>query len=597
LQLRYRVYIVCPPACRLSDFSFFADANEEWTTDMNRIMSARSRIVRLALTLATLLALGAARPWLACASVITVNNGADLNIPGLCNLRQAIYSHNESTSAPLSSCAEGNRNKNDTIVLDIIGNTVDVGRPLEPIEGGTTGAGVEIKPKQANVCYNLRQSTYLTIDGGATLTLTGISVVVNGAEFRSVIGTIGGNLIIRPNGTSGPCLFSNQNGRDRKQINGGILYVELGTATIDANFENSSASNFGGAIYLANKGVATITGGAINGNNAQKGGAVYVSSGATLNIKSSNFTINNNSASVAGGAIYSDGGNVTIQRDPSQPLGSVQIASNGALFNGGGVFANGGKLSIDGIQFLGNASTGFTDIFPGDGGAIQLTNFSATNPASITRTYFRRNLATGKGGSIYATAGSTLTLSGDTFLSNASRAGGIVADEEASLGVINSTFVGTSSGQDGINLASGTADVTFSTILSSNLSGPASGFNLSSSVLNDVTCTHVTDDLNNLRDTASPSCPGANDSNVRLDTALKDNGGFTPTIALLAGSPAFDAVPVGDCVDLSGKNPLTTDQRDAPRPDPKHPSFCDTGAVESESMATSGLLPPGTPLN
>ncbi|HUA36561.1 MAG TPA: choice-of-anchor Q domain-containing protein [Candidatus Binataceae bacterium] len=569
---------------------------------MNRVINERPRfrISRVGLALGFLSVFVAGRPWLACANVITVNNASDANIPGLCNLRQAIYSHNESTSAPLSSCGAGDRSANDTIVLDIIGNTIDIGRPLEPIEGGTEGAGVEIKPKPANVCYNLRQATYFTIDGGATLTLTGISVVVNGAEFRSVIGTIGGTLTIQPNGTSGPCLFSNQNGRDRRPINGGILYLSLGTATINANLENGSADNFGGAIYLQNKSTATITGGAFNGNTARNGGAIYVGGGATLNIKSSNFTINNNSATSAGGAIYSEGGNVSIQRDPGQSLGNVQIASNGALFNGGGIFADGGKLSIDGIQFLGNAAPGFPNLIPGDGGAIELSDFSKTNSASITRTYFRGNLATGKGGSIYATGGSPLTLSGDTFLNNLSNAGGIYADKQAALGIINSTFLGTSKVPDGIKLDSGTADVTFSTILSSTLSGPGAGFSLSSSVLRDVTCTNITDDLNNLRNPSSPSCPGTNNTSnptLGLDTALKDNGGFTPTIMLLTGSPAIDAIPVGDCADLSGENPLTSDQRDASRPDPTHPSLCDTGAVESESKATSGLLPPGTPLN
>ncbi len=547
----------------------------------------------MALALAFLLVLGAARPWLASANVITVTNGSDANIPGLCNLRQAIYSHNESTSAPLSSCGAGNRSENDTIILDIIGNTVDIGRPLEAIEG----AGVEIKPKPANVCYNLRQATYFTIDGGSALTLTGISVVVNGAEFSSIIESLGGTLTIRPNGTSGPCLFSNQSGRDRKPVNGGILNIALGTATINANFENSSAGNLGGAIYVGRNGNVTITGGSFNGNNAHSGGAIYVSSSATLNIKSSNFTINHNTANSAGGAIYSDGGNVSMERDPSQPLGNVQIASNGALFRGAGIFADGGKLSIDGVQFLDNFAVGLLNLFPGDGGAIQLSNLSPRNPASITRTYFRGNIATGKGASIYATDGSTLTLSGDTFLGNP---GGIFADKLVTLGVINSTFLGASGVPDGINIASGTADVTFSTIQSSSLRGPGAGFNLSSSVLRDVTCTNINDDLNNLRNPSSPTCPGTNNTTnptLGLDTALKDNGGFTPTIALLTGSPAIDAVALGDCVDLSGRNPLTIDQRDATRPDPTHPSFCDTGAVESESKATSGLLPPGTPLN
>jgi hypothetical protein len=190
-------------------------------------------------------------------------------------------------------------------------------------------------------------------------------------------------------------------------------------------------------------------------------------------------------------------------------------------------------------------------------------------------------------------------LSGDTFLQNLSNGLGIFADKMATLGIINCTFLGISGGQDGINVESGKADVTFSTLVSSILIGPKSGFNLSSSVLRDVTCTNVTDDLNNLRNSSSPSCPGTNNTTnptLGLDSALKDNRGFTPTITLIAGCPAIDAISVGDCVDLSN-NPLKIDQRDAARPDPTHPTDCDTGAVEVESNATSRLLPPGTPLN
>jgi hypothetical protein len=64
---------------------------------------------------------------------------------------------------------------------------------------------------------------------------------------------------------------------------------------------------------------------------------------------------------------------------------------------------------------------------------------------------------------------------------------------------------------------------------------------------------------------------------------LADNGGPTPTHALLAGSPALDAIPPGDCTwDDDGDPatpdvPLATDQRGAARP---QGSARDIGAVE-----------------
>ena len=55
----------------------------------------------------------------------------------------------------------------------------------------------------------------------------------------------------------------------------------------------------------------------------------------------------------------------------------------------------------------------------------------------------------------------------------------------------------------------------------------------------------------------------------RLDT-LKDNGGFTPTLALLPGSPAIDAGDNAACP--------ATDQRGVTRP---QGAACDIGAYEA----------------
>jgi autotransporter family porin len=57
---------------------------------------------------------------------------------------------------------------------------------------------------------------------------------------------------------------------------------------------------------------------------------------------------------------------------------------------------------------------------------------------------------------------------------------------------------------------------------------------------------------------------------------LADNGGPTPTHALLSGSPAIDRIPVEDCVDADGL-PVTEDQRGEPRP---AGDGCDVGAFE-----------------
>jgi predicted outer membrane repeat protein len=548
---------------------------------MNPITKQQSayRVLRAAMVAGFLLMFGVAQPEIAKAATITVHSAIDVPfLGGQCNLRQAIESHNAKKSPTGSGCTTGKGD--DVIVLDIIGNTIDLGSPLQAINGTLT-----IKPINNNVCYNLRQASYLTVDPGASLTLQGISVQVNGAEFRSIIDNNGGTLTISPNGTSGPCLFSNQNGRDRKTVVGGVLNNRNnGTTTIqDASFNESSAGDRGGAIYI-DSGTVTIQRGTYNNNNAPHGGAIFVNSNATLNITSSNFSITNNNANAGqGGGIYSNGGNVNIQRNNTQTLGNVVIGSNSAG-TGGGIYAIGGKLSVSGIQFLGNSASG-------NGGGIWLSDIV---PAPISYTYFRENSAGGLGASVFGTDGSTLTISGDTFARNK---GGLYVETFGTLGVINSTFLGNSANPEGISLVSGKGDVTFSTILLANLTGPSSGtgFNLSSSILRQVTCTKVTNDSNNLQQ-QSGGCPGSIETNLGLSSSfLAGNGGPTPTIALISGSPAIGAVPIGDCVDLSGVNKLTIDQRIFGRP--ATPGVCSTGAYEFGATASGpgiGGLPPGT---
>ncbi len=61
---------------------------------------------------------------------------------------------------------------------------------------------------------------------------------------------------------------------------------------------------------------------------------------------------------------------------------------------------------------------------------------------------------------------------------------------------------------------------------------------------------------------------------------LQDNDGPTETHALESESVAIDKIPEEACVDAAGE-PLTTDQRGQPRPEPGG-SMCDVGAFEAQ---------------
>jgi hypothetical protein len=74
-------------------------------------------------------------------------------------------------------------------------------------------------------------------------------------------------------------------------------------------------------------------------------------------------------------------------------------------------------------------------------------------------------------------------------------------------------------------------------------------------------------------------------ADLKIDSTLSNNGGPTPTLALLQGSPAIDAVPQQAC-GITFTNPfgqnvtITTDQRGDARPDGSE-NACDIGAYES----------------
>lgn len=133
---------------------------------MNQITRGKSafRLLCFTLSLGFLLMFGVAQPLVASANTITVYSAIDVPfVGGPCDLRQAIESHNTKHSPAFSGCSTGNGN--DVIELNMIGNTIDLGSPLQPINGTLT-----IRPKKDNVCYNLRQASYLTVERGASLT-------------------------------------------------------------------------------------------------------------------------------------------------------------------------------------------------------------------------------------------------------------------------------------------------------------------------------------------------------------------------------------------------------------------------------------------
>lgn len=230
---------------------------------------------------------------------------------------------------------------------------------------------------------------------------------------------------------------------------------------------------------------------------------------------------------ITGGSVVDEGGGVLVDTLATVQLTDVVIRGNGAGFAGGGI-ANYGDLRLTGSTVAENTTAQ-------DGGGI--FSIGILNVISST---ISGNEAVNGGG--IATAGQT-TIANSTIAANAAQSGG------------------------GILVDAGNA-----TLRSSIVAGNAGG---------DVTGTLDADSDNNLIQDASTSGGLSHFVNGNLIGAdpllgpLADNGGPTPTHALLAGSPARGM----------GINPLNleTDQRGNAR---LEGSRVDIGAFEASVPPT-----------
>lgn len=337
-----------------------------------------------------------------------------------------------------------------------------------------------------------------------------------------------------------------------------------------------SPDSDGGAILSL--GPLTLTNSTLSQNSAfGDGGAIWNASPLTL----TNSTLSDNSAGFNGGGIATFAGS----SDPVVITDSTISENSTNLGDGGGIF-NGGTLTIARSSLSNNFATGS---FNGGGGIL------TSGTLTITDSTLSGNSTGGDGGGIL-NGGGTLTIVNSTLSDNSADRGGGIGNVFGTTTITNSTLSGNSAnrgGGIGITNDDTAARVSFTTIAenSATLSGGGIYVDTESTVTikNSLVGNNTNGDDCSISGTftatgvnfaTDASCPGftqktAADLNLG---PLQDNGGPTHTHALQAGSAAIDAVPAGQCTDLSG-TPVTTDQRKFSRPFPPG-GLCDAGAYE-----------------
>ncbi|WP_298430879.1 IPTL-CTERM sorting domain-containing protein [Ottowia sp.] len=391
--------------------------------------------------------------------------------------------------------------------------------------------------------------------------------------------TVPAHAAVVGNGTLGSCTEA---ALDSALSGGGIVTFDCGepattivlsgpkvltaATTIDGGGKITLTAGGAFRLFQLNNAAYTFTGLSLTNGQAvgvlapedKYGGAIYAS-GSTLLLDK--VTLTGNVAEISGGAIFaSSSANVTLS----------EVTATGNRAGVGGVIGTGTGVTLLVSELVAQGNHG-TD----GGGAIWHRGVALTVQLSL----FTGNTVDdtyGSGGAIFvtSTATTTLAIANSTFQGNGRTAGGAPTFASA-LGVAN--------------VPSGTVtNSTFVDNVAAIFSGVGSTLTLKNTIVSSSTAAAncvtdsggaIADGGNNLQygGTAAQSC-GASipDQNPQL-AALANNGGFSQTMALLAGSPAIDA----------GSGCPATDQRGVARP---IGPACDIGAFEAPLPV---VVPPG----
>jgi CSLREA domain-containing protein len=355
------------------------------------------------------------------------------------------------------------------------------------------------------------------------------------------------------------------NNRSRAADGGGIFNGDTLTLN-DCTLTNNRAAtdtNSGSGGGIQNEGTLTLNNCSLNTNQAPNGGG-GISNKGTLNVNGCTFF--NNLAQAGAG----------IENRANATITYSTFSSNIATTSSGGAISssrvNGGttQLVVDGCVFKNNEADGLAP----SGGAIATGANSASSTATISNSLFQSNSADSQGGAISnfsnttfgGNSTATVSVTNCTFSQNTAGIGGAVRNSTNGAGVANVTLRsctlsrnGNSSGNgSGIanNMAgSNTATVTLANTILQRASG-ASSVNLAN-----TGGAIVSQGYNLADDDGAGLLTGPGDqSNLdpKLDPAgLQNNGGPTPTVALIAGSPA---------IDRGNSFGTNIDQRGMPRP-------------------------------
>ena len=305
-------------------------------------------------------------------------------------------------------------------------------------------------------------------------------------------------------------------------------------------------------------------------------------------------------------AALSGGGAITFNCGPNPVIINItkEITVTAVVsIDGGGLVSIGGRFRTRIFHVSAGASLTLNRIRIGDGAANPAVNSgSGGNGAailndggtvSVTDSTIASNRAAEDGAAIFNKSGTMSLIRTLLAINTAGNNGGAIAIEQGALSIGNTTISGNfaSNGGGAIFNKAGTLTITNSTIFDNNAALGASALMNStggqltiknSIVANklllgglpiDDNCAGVADGGNNLQFPGESCGAGVKVADPLL-AALADNGGYSETLALKAGSPAIDA---GNDAMCNADPVIKIDERIVHRP---VGASCDIGAFE-----------------
>ncbi len=392
---------------------------------------------------------------------------------------------------------------------------------------------------------------FLTV--ATDLTISGTAFTNNDALGGAVSGGDGGGLdstIPDLQLTLTGCTFTGntaQGGGGAVALSGNSSELILVGCSLSANTAEGIEDRGGGGIFTTGDPV-TLTNSSVSGNRASaQGGGGIQTEGAAVTLLRSNVSNNSTTGDENGGGIDSEGGAVSLT--DSTMIGNRATAGGGETGGGGAINSGGGNVTLLRSTVSNNSAAGNEN-----GGGIQ----SGDGDVTLINSTMSGNRATGAG--------------------EITEGGGAIGSERGAITLINSTIYGNfaagSEGGGGLDPEDGTVTLLNSIIAGNaavngpgpDIDGPVAS--ASHSLIGNGVPTGLVNGVNG-------NLVGSTGHTIdpRLGP-LQNNGGLTPTLALLPGSPAIDA---GDDSVLGPPNRLAADQRGFPRRVGPH---VDIGAFE-----------------